>query len=123
MAHRAMYVLQYGFIPYEYVIDHLCRNRSCVNPLRMETVERAENTRRGISPSVLASRRGTCSLGHPFIRLRNGRQRCAECYAKMINAYHRDWRAANLSRSKAYHSAYSKEWRRRRRAARTEAAR
>lgn len=34
-------------IPKEFQIDHLCRNRSCVNPSHLELVTSRENTRRG----------------------------------------------------------------------------
>src|SRR5215471_9832391 len=46
-AHRAMYELLVGPIPAELTIDHLCRNRRCVNPAHMEPVTRAENVKRG----------------------------------------------------------------------------
>lgn len=35
-------------VPRELVIDHLCRNRWCVNPWHMEPVTPLENTRRGL---------------------------------------------------------------------------
>ena len=46
-AHRLAYMLDVGAIPSGLVIDHLCRNRSCVNPEHMEAVTNLENTRRG----------------------------------------------------------------------------
>jgi hypothetical protein len=46
-AHRVVYELLVGSIPDGLVIDHLCRNRACVNPDHMEPVTVWENTRRG----------------------------------------------------------------------------
>lgn len=46
-AHRYLYEQTVGPIPKGAVIDHLCRNRRCVNPDHMETVRQAENVRRG----------------------------------------------------------------------------
>lgn len=46
-AHRASYEHHVGKIPEGLVIDHLCRNRSCINPKHLETVTIAENIRRG----------------------------------------------------------------------------
>jgi hypothetical protein len=46
-AHRFSFLIQRGDIPKGMSIDHLCRNRKCVNPNHMEIVSSAENTRRG----------------------------------------------------------------------------
>ena len=46
-AHRAAWLADLGDIPDGLVIDHLCRNRACVNVEHMELVTGAENTRRG----------------------------------------------------------------------------
>lgn len=46
-AHRVAYEQAKGPIPDGLVIDHLCRNPSCVNPNHLEVVTCAENTRRG----------------------------------------------------------------------------
>jgi hypothetical protein len=47
-AHRIMYELIVGPIPTGLDLDHLCRNRICVNPAHLEPVTRSENVRRGI---------------------------------------------------------------------------
>lgn len=46
-AHRWGYEHFAGQIPDGMVLDHLCRNTSCVNPAHLEPVTAAENTRRG----------------------------------------------------------------------------
>lgn len=46
-AHCLMYILHAGAVPTE-TLDHLCRNRWCVNPSHLEPVSHRENIRRGI---------------------------------------------------------------------------
>jgi hypothetical protein len=46
-AHRAMYEQIVGPIPDGLDLDHLCRQRSCVNPEHLEPVTRSINVRRG----------------------------------------------------------------------------
>jgi hypothetical protein len=46
LAHRVAYEALVGPIPDGMTIDHLCRNKRCLNPAHMELVTRGENTRR-----------------------------------------------------------------------------
>ena len=59
VAHRWLWVRLVGEVPDGRQLDHLCRNRACVNPDHLEPVTQAVNIRRG------ASVRHLCKNGHP----------------------------------------------------------
>jgi len=46
-AHAAAYVHCIGAVPEGLELDHLCRNRACVNPTHLEPVTHSVNMRRG----------------------------------------------------------------------------
>jgi len=47
LAHRWMYELKRGAVPPGKELDHLCRNRACVNPAHLQPVTHTTNVRRG----------------------------------------------------------------------------
>lgn len=66
-AHQMAYMLATGSEPtLGMQLDHLCRNRCCVNPAHLELVTQRINLLGGIGPSALNARATHCRHGHVF---------------------------------------------------------
>lgn len=91
-SHRWSYSYFRSEIPAGLEIDHLCRNRGCVNPWHMEPVTPLVNWERGISPWRLNGLKDQCHLGHPFTpdntyHHPSGSRVCRRCSAMHREAY------------------------------------
>lgn len=84
LAHRVVYALFRGPIPDGFTLDHLCRNRACVNPAHLEPVTSRENTVRGMGPTAINTRKTQCPRGHTDYVARTsepGKRKCRTCRA------------------------------------------
>jgi hypothetical protein len=81
--HRQMY-LAHGFtIPDGHDLDHLCRNRACVNPMHLEPVTRSVNLRRG-DTGRHRGRRTHCGNGHEYAVVGYTVERKADGYTTRV---------------------------------------
>jgi hypothetical protein len=82
-AHRYTYLALRGPIPEGFHLDHLCRNRWCVNPFHLEAVTRKENILRGVGFAAINARKTHCVRGHAFTSentyLHRGERHCRKC--------------------------------------------
>ena len=85
MAHIASYEHHVGPVPDGLVLDHLCRNRACINPAHLEPVLNKVNVLRGEGITAINARKTHCDNGHEFtpenIYTRRGTdwRACREC--------------------------------------------
>lgn len=84
--HRYAYELLRRPIPAGLQIDHLCRNRGCVNPKHLEIVTQKTNLQRGHGRGAVNASQTHCPAGHPYkgdnlyVQPSNGGRRCRICH-------------------------------------------
>lgn len=89
-AHRVSFVLAGGTLSQGMVLDHICRNRQCVNPDHLREITAAQNVLIGIGITAVNARKTACVNGHPYTEentLRDGRghRRCRACRTSSID--------------------------------------
>lgn len=83
-SHRFMYEIWYGRpVPDGLVLDHLCRNRRCLNPLHLEAVTQRVNILRGRGPTAHNALKTHCPAGHEYsvenTYIHRGMRYCRTC--------------------------------------------
>src|SRR3990167_4627906 len=84
-AYRLTYIDTVGPIESGLHLDHLCRNRRCVNPAHLEPVTPRLNVLRGVGPAARHATKDRCDAGHlyvpetTYVHPVNGRRVCRVC--------------------------------------------
>ena len=65
-AHRWIYERYRRLVPRKLTIDHLCRNRACVNPIHLEIVSNRVNVLRGTGVTAKNAAKTHCVHGHEY---------------------------------------------------------
>lgn len=103
LAHRVAFAALVGdlppYVPGGLQLDHLCRNRACVNPAHLELVSHRENTLRGESVAARWAARDVCERGHRLTLPDGSRNvaaggNCGDCNRERCAAHDAAVRAA-----------------------------
>lgn len=100
LAHRFSYQHHIGPIPDGMQIDHLCRNRGCVNPKHLRVVTLAQNVLAGSGITAQNKRKTSCKNGHAYTDANtykhNGKRSCRVCKDALSRTYAKRLRSSDF---------------------------
>src|SRR5882672_5527617 len=106
-AHRVSHLIFRSYLE-DLPLDHLCRNRACVNPDHLEHVTTHENVLRGLNGKLATH----CKAGHPYTpentRYRAFLRICRICRRQWMKKHYKANRESILAKARAYQKEYYK---------------
>lgn len=92
-AHRVAVFISQGAIPDGMVVDHICKNRSCVNVAHLRVITKTQNTlENSKSVGAINKMKEFCKFGHKFDRHYGKQRYCSICSAEKSKRLHRKWK-------------------------------
>lgn len=99
LAHRVAFWRHGIAIPKGFYVDHICRNRACVNLEHLRFVDAQTNAlENSVGPAAQNARKTHCPQGHPYsgynLKVQPGKRRCRRCQQIYQAQWARQKRAA-----------------------------
>src|SRR6185369_11932859 len=92
-AHRVAYYSENGDIPDGMMVDHICKNRNCVDATHLRLVTPRQNALENSNArSSINAQKTHCLKGHPFDRKYAGVRYCSVSQAEKTKRLRNAWK-------------------------------